>query len=60
MGTKGKQILAAVLLAVSFLMPFTAGASSERYCFNSKSVRIIKDMIGLMKKENLHHTAERR
>lgn len=60
MGTKGKQILAAVLLAVSFLMPFTAGASSERYRFNSKSVRIIKDMIGLMKKENLHQTAERR
>ena len=59
MGTKGRRIMAAVLLAVSFLMLFSVPASAERYRFNSRSVKIIKDMIGLMKKENLNQTTER-
>ena len=57
--TKGRRILAAVLLAVLFSMLFTAPASAERYRFQSRSVKILKDMIGLMKKENLNRTAER-
>ena len=57
--TKGKRILAAVLLAVLFSMLFTAPASAERYRFQSRSVKILRDMTGMLKKENLKQTAER-
>ncbi len=61
MGTKRKRILAAVLLAVLFPVLFSIPAEAgERYLFHQRSVKILKDMIGLMKKENLNQTAERR
>ena len=57
--TKGKRILAAVLLAVLFSMLFTVPASAERYRFQNRSVKILRGMTGMLKKENLKQTAER-
>ena len=59
MRTKRRRILAAVLLAVSLFMLYAMPASAERYRFNSQSVKILKDMIGLMKKENVKQSAAR-
>lgn len=59
MRTKKRRILAAVLLAVSLFMLYAMPASAERYRFNSQSVKILKDMIGLMKKENVKQSAAR-
>lgn len=56
---RGRRILAAVLLAVSFSMLFTAPASAERYRFHSRSVKILRDMTGMLKKENLKQTTGR-
>ena len=59
MKTKGRRILAAALLAVLFSMLFIAPVSAERYRFRSRSVKILRDMTGMLKKENLKQTAER-
>lgn len=60
MRTGGRRILAAALAAVTFLMLFAAPAeAAERYCFQRKSIKILKDITGLLKKENLKETRSR-
>lgn len=59
MGMKGRRILAAVLLAVSFFMLFPGPVSAERYCFQRRSAKVLKEMVGLLKKENLNQTKKR-
>ena len=60
MKTRGKRILAAALAAVSFFM-FSAvpAETAERYCFQRKSIKILKDITGLLKKENLKESLSR-
>ena len=60
MRTRGRHILAAALAVVSLLMLFAApAAAAERYCFQRKSIKILKDITGLLKKENLKETLSR-
>ena len=60
MGTKGKRILAAVLLAALFPVLFSVPAEAEeRYLFHRRSVKILKDITGMLKKENLKETLSR-
>ena len=60
MRTRGRHILAAALAVVSLLMLFAApAAAAERYCFQRKSIKILKDITGLLKKENLKESLSR-
>ena len=60
MRTGGRRILAAALATVTLLMLFAAPAeAAERYCFQRKSIKILKDITGLLKKENLKETRSR-